>query len=133
MNYVALQKLKQFTALLLAICLLNVSVPAFVSSAHADAISTAELRASLSIAEKRDAIRTSLAREDVRTALLERGVNEAQIESRIDNMSDAEVLQMHEQIDKLPAGEGLLGTVIALLVIFMLLDIGGVTDIFPDI
>jgi len=40
---------------------------------------------------------------------------------------------MQQQIDSMPAGEGVLGLVIALLVIFMLLDIAGVTDIFPAI
>jgi hypothetical protein len=37
------------------------------------------------------------------------------------------------QIDELPAGQGALETILFLLVIFMLLDIAGVTDIFPGL
>ncbi len=131
MNLIA--KLRKVTALLMAFSLLNISGLALIASAHGDAISTSAIQQQLNVDEKRDQLRTLMAREDVRSALLERGVSENQIDARIEMLSDAEVLQMHEQIDELPAGEGFLGTVIALLVIFMLLDIGGVTDIFPAI
>ena len=131
MNLIA--KLRKVTALLMAFSLLNISGLALIASAHGDAISTSAIQQQLNVDEKRDQLRTLMAREDVRSALLERGVSENQIDTRIEMLSDAEVLQMHEQIDELPAGEGFLGTVIALLVIFMLLDIGGVTDIFPAI
>jgi ABC-type Na+ transport system ATPase subunit NatA len=131
MNLIA--KLRKVTALLMAFSLLNISSLALIASAHGDAISTSAIQQQLNVDEKRDQLRTLMAREDVRSALLERGVSENQIDARIEMLSDAEVLQMHEQIDELPAGEGFLGTVIALLVIFMLLDIGGVTDIFPAI
>ncbi len=126
-------KLRKLTAMLLALSMLNISGLSLIGSAHGDAISTSAIQQQLDVAEKRNQLLTILARDEVRSALLERGVSESQIDSRIDNLSDAEVLQMHEQIDELPAGEGFLGTVIALLVIFMLLDIAGVTDIFPAI
>jgi hypothetical protein len=126
-------KMKKVIALLMAFSLLNISGLSLIASAHGDAISTSAIQQQLNVDEKRDQLRTLMAREDVRSALLERGVSENQIDTRIAMLSDAEVLQMHEQIDELPAGEGFLGTVIALLVIFMLLDIGGVTDIFPAI
>jgi hypothetical protein len=126
-------KLKKVIALLMAFSLLNISGLSVIASAHGDAISTSAIQQQLNVEEKRDQLRTLMAREEVRSALLERGVSENQIDTRIDMLSDTEVLQMHDQIDELPAGEGFLGTVIALLVIFMLLDIGGVTDIFPAI
>ncbi|MCI5105094.1 MAG: PA2779 family protein [Pseudomonadales bacterium] len=126
-------KLKKVLALLMAFSLLNISGLSVITNAHGDAISTSAIQQQLDVEEKRDQLRTLMAREEVRSALLERGVSENQIDMRIDMLSDAEVMQMHDQIDELPAGEGFLGTVIALLVIFMLLDIGGVTDIFPAI
>lgn len=74
-----------------------------------------------------------LARQDVSDYLRTQGVNPADVQSRINALSDAEISQMHSQLEQLPAGEGFLGAVIAIIVIFMLLDLGGVTDIFPRI
>lgn len=133
MKFSLVRNLKKSVALMLAFMLLNASGLSLVQSAHADAVSTAAIHQDLTMTEKRDELRTFMARDNIKSALLARGVSDQQIDSRISNLSDAEVLQMHKQIDELPAGEGILGTVIALLVIFMLLDIGGVTDIFPSI
>ena len=45
----------------------------------------------------------------------------------------AEVIAMHQQLNNLPAGQGALGAVVLILVIFILLDVAGVTDIFPGV
>lgn len=105
----------------------------FQAPAMAGMIGTSELDAATQVELKKDEIRSMVAREDVRTHLLDNGVSEDDINSRIDAMTDAEVLAFHAELDSLPAGEGALGTVIAIIVIFMLLDIAGVTDIFPGI
>jgi hypothetical protein len=52
---------------------------------------------------------------------------------RVAAMSSAELASIAAKIDELPAGAGLLETALFLLVIFMLLDIAGVTDIFPGL
>mgnify|MGYP003144579290 FL=1 len=65
--------------------------------------------------------------------LAARGVDAADAQARVNAMSQAELAALSAQIDELPAGEGLLETVLFLLVIFMLLDIAGVTDIFPGL
>lgn len=121
---------KKILTLLMIACAFNMSIS---GSVYADAVSTADIHQQMSLSEKRSDLQVFMARDDVRSALRERGVSEADLDSRIANMSDAEILELHEQIDQLPAGEGVLGTVIAIIVIFMLLDIGGVTDIFPGI
>ena len=83
---------------------------------------------------KRDEVATFMAREDVRSALLKAGVSEADVNARVQNLTDAQVLQIHKQMSQLPAGgDGALGVIIAVIVIFMLLDLAGVTDIFPGI
>lgn len=124
------QAVKNVLSLLAAVALLNLSVAPY---ANADVVSTEAILQSVQIDEKRADIQAFTAREDVRAELLGLGVSYADITQRIANLSDAEILQMHGQLDSMPAGEGVLGTVIALLVIFMLLDIAGVTDIFPRI
>lgn len=121
---------KNVLSLLAAVALLNLSVAPY---AAADVVTTDAILQNVQIDEKRADIQAFAARNDVRAQLLDLGVSESDITQRIANLSDAEILQMHGQLDSMPAGEGVLGTVIALLVIFMLLDMAGVTDIFPRI
>lgn len=104
-----------------------------VSPAMADLIPTSELLASSQLDSKRQELVSLLSRDGVTSSLIELGVDIGDARERVNNMTDAEVLSAYQQIDDLPAGEGFLGTVIALLVIFILLDIAGVTDIFPAI
>lgn len=122
--------IKKFLSLFMLASMLNLS---FVAVSYGDAISTQAIQASASIAEKRASIESALARDDVRAALVQRGVSPEDVDSRVAELTDAEVIAMHDQIDQLPAGEGFLGAVVALIVIFMLLDMAGVTDIFPSI
>ena len=81
----------------------------------------------------RDEIRTVIARDDIRSHLLDNGVSPDDINDRINTMTGSEVLAMHAQLDSLPSGEGFLGGVIAIIVIFILLDLAGVTDVFPGV
>jgi len=74
-----------------------------------------------------------MSQEKVQQMLTERGVNVDDAKTRIASLSDAELEQLSAQIDELPAGQGALGFLLFLLVFFMLLDIAGVTDIFPGV
>lgn len=82
---------------------------------------------------QRDEVRTLLDREDVRSALLSYGVSAGDAEQRIDNMTEGELRQIHDSMNSLPAGEGALGAVLTVLLILILLDVVGATDIFPRI
>lgn len=121
--------IRQFLSTLITAALLSLSV---APMAAADVVTTDDILQSTQLAEKRAEVHNFMAREDVRETLLGYGVSDADITSRIDALTDAEILQMHEQIENMPAG-GVFGTIIAILVIFILLDIAGVTDIFPRI
>ena len=82
----------------------------------------------------RDYLNDLLAREDLIAALVSQGINPQEAQARIDSLSDAEVNDIVNKLDQLPAG-GVLGTllIIAFLVFLILLltDIGGYTDVFP--
>ena len=84
---------------------------------------------------KRDEVRTVLAREDVRAAMLDYGVNPADVDARIDNLTEAELLRIQHQLDQLPAGGdgGVLGAILVVILIFVLLDVLGATDVFPNV
>lgn len=128
MQFLRNYSLRKTLSAILAMALLQMAT---LSSASADVVSTEDILQSSQTAEQRAALQDFTARADVKQMLLDYGVSESAIDERIANLTDAEVQQMHEQIESMPAGQGLLGTVIGLLVIFMLLDIAGVTDIFP--
>ena len=84
---------------------------------------------------KRDEVRTVLARDDVRAAMLDYGVNPADVDARIDNLTEAELLRIQHQLDQLPAGGdgGVLGAILIVILIFVLLDVLGATDVFPRV
>jgi hypothetical protein len=106
----------------------------FQTPAMADIVSTQELTMQAELQMQRDDVRNLMARDDVRTALLNYGVNPADIDARINNLSASELLQVQNQLSTLPAGgDGALGIVLTLIVIFILLDLLGATDIFPNI
>ena len=77
---------------------------------------------------------TYMARDDVRQELVNQGVDPDEAITRVAALSDAEISQIAQRIDQLPAGEGAVGAVVgALLLVFIILlitDVAGVTDVF---
>ncbi len=57
-----------------------------------------------------------LAREDVRAALAAQGLDPEEARMRAASLTDAEVRQLVDRIDRLPAGAGGLGVVIGVLI-----------------
>ena len=82
----------------------------------------------------RDYLNDLLAREDFQAVLISQGIDPQEAQARIDSLSDAEVNDIVNKLDQLPAG-GFLGTlliVVALVFIILLFtDVAGYTDIFP--
>ena len=70
--------------------------------------------------EARETIRQFMVRKDVRSAIISQGVDPLEADARLNSLSDAEVIQLADQIDQLPAGGGFLGLLIAVLVIVIL-------------
>jgi hypothetical protein len=56
--------------------------------------------------QARDEINNLLLREETRNALKAQGIDPLEAKARIDSLSDAEVIQIADQIDKLPAPAG---------------------------
>jgi hypothetical protein len=85
----------------------------------------------------REKIRAFLDREDVRTALTAQGIDPLEAKARVDSLSDAEIQQISDRIDQLPAGGGVLEAIaiiaIVLFLVLLILDMMGVTDVFTFI
>jgi hypothetical protein len=71
-------------------------------------------------------------REDVRQQLIEHGVDPDDAKQRIAALSDEQISEIKANIDELPAG-GIIGVLIAVLLVLIILDIIGVTNIFSFI
>lgn len=123
-------KMKRYICCTLVLLMTTAGVQA---SAQAALIGTQQVANEASVEVQRDELQTLFARDDVVQKLSSLGVDVADAQQRVANLSDAEVAQLHEQINDLPAGAGALGTIALVLLILILLDVAGVTDIFPKI
>jgi len=78
-----------------------------------------------------------LARSDVQTKLVAYGINPIEAAVRIDSLSDEEIIRLADRIEQLPAGGGAVEFLLILLlvgfIVFIILDLTGVWDVFPFI
>lgn len=102
----------------------------YTSTAQAAVISTQQALS----AERRAATETQVlqafARDDVRQAMERMGVDPADAQTRVASLSDAELMQVQGQIDRLPAGGSALAVVGVVFVVLLILELVGVIDIF---
>ncbi|SFR55132.1 DUF6627 family protein [Thiomicrospira sp. ALE5] len=101
--------------------------------AQASMISNAELAAVEAQLELRDQVMQQITRADVQQQLVAMGVSVKDVEQRIAAMTDAEIAQLHSQLQDLPAGAGVIGIALFIFVVFVITDVIGATDIFPFI
>ncbi|HDZ09249.1 PA2779 family protein [Pseudohongiella sp.] len=108
-------------------------VGGIAAPASADMVNNKQLSMQSELQMQRDSVINLMARDDVQSTMMAYGISASDIENRINNLTEAELLQIQGQLDQLPAGEGALGAVLTILLIFILLDLAGVTDIFPGV
>ncbi|WP_158771622.1 PA2779 family protein [Paraglaciecola sp. L1A13] len=70
--------------------------------------------------------------QDVLAQLEQLGVNPVDAKNRINNMTQGELNSLNEQMNTMPAG-GIVGAIITVLAVVALLDLFGVTDVYPFI
>ncbi len=125
----------KFLCLLMAVLTLIVSTPK--ESVLAALIDTETIIDSSHSQKARDQLMQFIAREDIQKALIANGIDPMEAEARINNLSDEEVIRISDQIEKLPAGGGaaefLLIMLLILILVFVILDLSGVTDVFTFI
>jgi len=123
----------RFLALPMAALMFAVSMP--LGAAQAALVSTEQVVEKSQIEADRARIAALMSREDVQSQLKAQGVDPDEALARVAALSDAEVSQIADRIDALPAGQDALGTIVALaLIVFIVLfitDLLGYTDVFP--
>ncbi|MFP5375017.1 MAG: PA2779 family protein [Gammaproteobacteria bacterium] len=87
---------------------------------------SAEMRAA-----KETEVRSTLARDDVRRAMLQLGADPLEVDGRIASLSDAELMRLQGELDRLPAGgDGALVVIGVVFVVLLILELTGVINIF---
>ena len=69
---------------------------------------------------------------EVQAQLVALGVSTSDAKSRINNMTQNELNALNEQMNNMPAG-GIVGAIVTVLAVVALLDLLGVTDVYPFI
>ena len=114
-----------------ALLLFDFSAPTLV---QAQLIGTEAVMTVKAAEENRGRVMAFLEREDVQQAMVAQGVDVQEARQRLASLSDAELAQVAQAMDQLPAGGDGLGAVIgAAVLIFLVLlitDILGFTNVF---
>jgi hypothetical protein len=120
--------LKETGTLLLSASLLG----ATMMPAQAAMVGTAQAVAAQQGALDRARLASLLEREDLQRQLGTMGVDVEHAKARVASLTDAEVARINQQLEQLPAGsDSVLGVLVLILIIFIITDALGATDIFP--
>ena len=112
------RKKAQPVAILMIILTMVLSVP--YQTAIAALVETETILDMSRGSEARAVLKQFMARQEVRSAIVSQGVEPLEADARLNSLTDAEVIQLADQIDQLPAGGDVLGLLIAVLVIVVL-------------
>jgi hypothetical protein len=118
---------KKLGSLLLAASLLG----AQVAPVQAAMVGTAQVLAAEQGRLDRNKLASLLERKDLQRQLSALGVDVQHAQDRVASLTDAEVAQLNQRIAELPAGGDALGVILLILIIFIITDALGATDIFP--
>jgi len=113
-----IRKKAQPIAILMIVLTLLLSVP--YQAAFGALVGTETMLGMSRGQEARETLKQFMALEDVRTTIVSQGIDPLEADARLNSLSDAEVIQLADQIDQLPAGGDVLGLAIAVLVIVIL-------------
>ncbi|MBS0003597.1 MAG: PA2779 family protein [Thioalkalivibrio sp.] len=118
---------KRVLALLCALALFG----AATGPIHASMLGTGSLIEAERSAVDRERLLAQLEREEVREQLQALGVHPKAAAERIVRMTDAEIRMFSERLEELPAGAGLLEVALFIVLLLVITDALGITDIFP--
>lgn len=119
-----------FRRLAAMLAVFHVLMIAQVPLANAAMIGTGEVLTEQQQQVDRQQLLSMLDDQQVKDKLLAMGVERDQVESRINNLTSAELAQFNQQLSEGPAGAGVVGIIVLFLVIFIITDMLCATDIF---
>lgn len=106
---------------------------AYPLAASAELVGTADY---LSMEEREtriDRVQSALAQDRVSAQLAALGVDPAVAEQRVASLPDQDLQILDQRLQELPAGAGALELVLVVFLVLLILDLTGLTNIFPGI
>ncbi|MFW6093963.1 MAG: PA2779 family protein [Pseudomonadota bacterium] len=125
-----IQRLQRTIAQLLIVSLM---ATAPLAPARAGIVGTGEAMALSQRAETEARVNAVLMREDVQAQLEALGVAPEQATDRVASLTDSELAALDAKLDELPAGGSVLGVLGAVLVVLIVLELLGVTNVFTSL
>jgi hypothetical protein len=122
-----------FKRIFINILILNTALIGFPSLIQASPINTMTVIDMDERMMQIDRARSAMARDDVRNTLIGMGVDPVEAEMRMDALTDAELVMLGQQMDELPAGGSALGVLGAVLLVLIVLEMLGVTNVFTKL
>ncbi len=119
---------RSLPALIISITLIFSSFSSVTSQAAM--VSTHDAITQTSISYDRAQLSEALNQEGVRAQLLDLGVDPIQIEKRINSLTADELSQLNQSLSDAPAGQGVVGVLLTLFIVFVVTDMLCATDIF---
>jgi hypothetical protein len=124
------KRVEKSVSILMMLILVMITTP--VPAVFAAMVGTEAILVNQDTQNARDLLRSFLIREDVQFQLTTRGIDPAEAKARIDSLSDAEIMQIADKIDQLPAGGSFWGTALYLaviaLIVLVVLELLGYID-----
>jgi hypothetical protein len=118
-------------SILMTFILLAINLP--VQSVFAVMVGTEVIQANQDKQNVRENVCAFLDRKEIRSLLSAGGIDPGEAKKRVDSLSDAEVRQIADKIEQLPAGRSISATLVYLAVIALLVllitEMLGYTDI----
>ena len=122
-------------AVCMALVMLMTSLP--FNFAQAAMVTTDQVVAQAEAAGDRARVLRFMARDDVRQQLQALGIDPDEAARRTESLSDDEIQQIADKMDEMPAGQGVIGLllfiVVVLFLVLLITDLLGATDVFPFI
>jgi len=122
--------LKKAVIVLVSLSLCGIGYPGAVSAGF---IGTDDYLTARNRQARIERVRAALMQEDVSRQLEALGVDPEQAKQRVAALPNSDLMLLDERLEELPAGGSLLELVLVAFLIMLILDLTGVTDIFPGI
>lgn len=110
-------------------CLLSATIIVAPMALHAEMVDSHTILSQEERSNQVQMVETFIAREEVRSQMQTMGLDPTLAAERVASLTDSQLQQLALNIQNAPAGSGALGIVISVLVIILLLEILGITNI----
>lgn len=114
-----------------SLLLIFISMACFLPAAQAAMIGTGQIMDHSQAQQDRTHVKALLNRTELAAQLKDAGVDPIQLQARVNALTDEEVALLADQLDQLPAGSGILSTVLVVFLVLLATDILGYTEVFP--